>query len=504
MTRLAGPFLLVLLIALTPLFVAVIPPIHDYPFHLARMEILASLPHSPFLRAHYEVGSYFLPNVGMDVAMMPLYHLFPIVTAGRVFLGLTLALILSGTVALHAAIHRRVSVWPLLAAFLLYNWIFLFGFLNYILGIGLALWAAAAWIAMMRRPALWRIVVGSVLSVAVLFCHLSAFGVLALIVGGFELQRAGALFRSDRLAAVRGLALAAVPMFVALAVFVAVSPASGEAHQMMGYRSGLGWKPMIAYRTLFTTIGWLDILTLTPIAVGAAWLMWRKRVRVAPGMIVPFGLLVLAFLVLPFYIFGSEYGDARIPIAIAFVGIASTTMDRVPRAMLLAVVALLTVRSVVIARDWMESDSRIAAITDAFHRLPKGATLFTATAGPYPSLNYIDEAGLALWHPPLKHIASLAGLEPDVFVPSIWSDPSKQPMYVAPAFQVVKQLQGDNPFKTQATADLSAVFRKIAALPVSPSPTYMLLLFPDRLQGGLPAEATMIAHNGDFALMKLP
>ena len=152
MTRLAGPFLLVLLIALTPLFVAVIPPIHDYPFHLARMEILASLPHSPFLRAHYEVGSYFLPNVGMDVAMMPLYHLFPIVTAGRVFLGLTLALILSGTVALHAAIHRRVSVWPLLAAFFLYNWIFLFGFLNYILGIGLALWAAAVWMSPTESP----------------------------------------------------------------------------------------------------------------------------------------------------------------------------------------------------------------------------------------------------------------------------------------------------------------------------------------------------------------
>ena len=61
------------------------------------------------------------------------------------------ALIISGTLALNRALIGRWSVMPLFAIPLLYNFIFLVGLMNYIFGIGVALWALAGWIAVRER-----------------------------------------------------------------------------------------------------------------------------------------------------------------------------------------------------------------------------------------------------------------------------------------------------------------------------------------------------------------
>ena len=356
MTRFVGSFSLVVLAVLAPLAVAAVPPLHDYPFHLARADILASLPTSAFLRAHYQQGSFLLPNVGMDVVMVPLTRLFPVLVAGRVFLGLTLISMLTGAVALHAALHRRLSTWPLVAAFFMYNWIFLYGFVNYLLGVGLMLWATAGWVMLREHEAGWRLAWATVMAIALMFCHLSAFGLFAIVIAGMELQRAAGALRSNRWVTLRGLALSALPFAIALAVFVAVSPAAGEAREAMAYHGGRGWKPLVAYRSLLTTIDWLDVLTLSPLLAVVVLLVLRHRLRLAVPMATPLCLLVLVFVVMPFYLFGSQFGDTRLPIAILLVAIASTSVAGLNRRTAwwigLAAFALLSVRSAAIARDW--------------------------------------------------------------------------------------------------------------------------------------------------------
>src|ERR1700724_2527904 len=67
-----------LLAILATAFAAIIPvyatrflPINDYPFHLARMVILAQLDNPIFAR-FYEQGSFLLPNLAMDAVAVPL------------------------------------------------------------------------------------------------------------------------------------------------------------------------------------------------------------------------------------------------------------------------------------------------------------------------------------------------------------------------------------------------------------------------------------------------
>jgi hypothetical protein len=502
----------VLLIVLAPLFLCIVPPLHDYPFHLARADILRSLHGSTFLRTHYEQGSFLLPNVGMDVVMIPLTGSLPILLAGRVFLGIVLVVMLSGTIALHASLHRRLSAWPLLAGFFLFNWIFLYGFLNYLLGVGLMLWAAAGWIALRNCAVIWRLGWATIMALVLLACHLVSLGLFGIVVAGFELQRGLRTARSRRSAALRDMGLAGLPFVFALGVFAVLSPTAGEVKEVIAYHGGLGWKPLVAYRTLLTTAGWPDLLMLSPLVAGVVWSLWRGRLHFVVSMAASVLLLIAAFVVMPFALFGSLFGDARLPIAILLVVIASTSVTvssaRARCALGLGAMVLLCMHSIAIARDWRASDAIIAAFTDAFRLLPDGTTLYAATSGSFPSLDYRDADGLALWHPPLKHLVSLASLSRDIFVPSTWSDPYKQPMRVAPAFARIKEFQGDNPFKTSTTADLNGVIARIHELRTHVAqeapPDCLLLLYPDRFGGELPPDVAVIARGADFVLLRLP
>ncbi len=496
------------LVVLLPLFVVTIPPLHDYPFHLARADAIAVLMGQTGGVTHYQLGSFLLPNVGMDVVTLGLTAFMPPVLAGRVFLGLVLLTLLSGTVALHRVLHGRFSPWPLLAAFFLYNWMFLYGFTNYLIGVGLMLWSVAAWLAVGRVNVFAKLLTGTVMAVATLFCHLVAFGLFAVIIGGLALSETITRWRETRRLDLGVLLLPAIPVGVALGVFVAVSPTAGQVREPIEYAAWIGWKPLMAYRSVLGSIPWLDLVTVGPIVVLIALAAWRRRLRLANIMLLPVGLLVLTFIVMPYGLFGSLYADARLPIAILLVVIASLDLGAVPPKMLIAGVwgamALLVVRDAAIAREWHAEAPVIAEYRAAFDVLSPGSTLYAASAEPYPKLAYDSPAELARWHPPLKHMASLASIGHDLFVPSTWADPFKQPIVVEPREAAAKQLQGDNPFKTPTAESLADVITRIRALRGVGTPAeFLLLVRPEAMTGATPSGLVPVAHGSTFTLFRI-
>src|SRR5215469_16077076 len=71
-------------------------PLFDYPNHLARMHILSDLPQSPVLQQFYEIAWRPLPNLAMDAIVPVLAQLMPLAWAGKVFVLLTLLLLVGG------------------------------------------------------------------------------------------------------------------------------------------------------------------------------------------------------------------------------------------------------------------------------------------------------------------------------------------------------------------------------------------------------------------------
>ncbi len=498
--------LLVALVGLVPLLVVAIPPLHDYPFHLARADAIATLMGQNAGVTHYRLGSFLLPNVGMDVVTLGLTAFMPPVLAGRVFLCLVQVSLLSGTMALHRALHGRFSLWPLVAAFFLYNWIFFYGFTNYLIGVGMMLWGVAAWVAVGRDNPAAKVLTGTVLAVATLFCHLVAFGLYAVILAGLALDETIARWRETRRIAVGALLLPAIPLGVALAIFVAVSPTAGQAREPITYAMWFGWKPLMAYRTILSSFPRLDLLTVGPLVLLVAAAAWWRQLRIASTMVIPILLLILTFVVMPYGLFGSLYADARLPIAILLVIIAALDLRPLPRRVLIrgttVVLALLIARDTAIARAWYADEQVIAEYRAAFNVLPPGSTLYTASAEPFPKLAYASSVELARWHPPIKHLASLASIGHDIFVPSTWADPFKQPIAVAPEDMAAKQLQGDNPFQTPTADSLAEVVARIRALH-GPGAQFLLLLRPDAMTGTPPPDLAQTVRGATFTLFRI-
>src|SRR6266436_6230662 len=72
---------------LVPIWSVAFPPLLDYPNHLARSFVLAHLNDPAFTFSRFyqaDWGAY--PYLGMDASLTVLGRLFPIETAGRVFL----------------------------------------------------------------------------------------------------------------------------------------------------------------------------------------------------------------------------------------------------------------------------------------------------------------------------------------------------------------------------------------------------------------------------------
>src|SRR3954468_18387787 len=96
--------------------------------------------------------------------------------AGQVYTIATFVLILSGTMALNRQLYGHWSVLPMISFPLLYNNIFLIGTMNYVFGIGLCLWALAAWVALRERGLMLRLGVSTLFTLGLFFCHLFAVG----------------------------------------------------------------------------------------------------------------------------------------------------------------------------------------------------------------------------------------------------------------------------------------------------------------------------------------
>ena len=86
---------------LAPLLIADVPPILDYPNHLARFVLLAAGPDDPALGPVFTPHWTIIPDLAVDVIGPTLLRVMPVHFAGRILLGGILLLNLAGVLALH-------------------------------------------------------------------------------------------------------------------------------------------------------------------------------------------------------------------------------------------------------------------------------------------------------------------------------------------------------------------------------------------------------------------
>jgi hypothetical protein len=301
-----------------PILAVQVPPLTDYPNHLARCYVLAYGKSDPVLNQMFSAHWQIIPNIAVDLILPPLMHVFSPFTAGRLILALCLLVPASGAIALSYAYFQRHSFWQLAVGFVAPNTLFLMGFMNFQLAIGTALWGAAAWIHYRERyPAVT--VVGSVLiATLTFFFHLVGFCFYALLIGSYELSvilhRVVRTPPALRYGVVRGLVLA-IPLVVP-AILYALSPL-GKLNGTV-FRGGLYRKAAMSLVPFLSYSVRLDGLLVLPVLAFLITCMIAGRARVSRAALICSVILLAGYFVLPGEMKGGGWVDSRVPVLLGF------------------------------------------------------------------------------------------------------------------------------------------------------------------------------------------
>ena len=428
----------VLVLLALPIFSVTVPPLDDYPNHLARMHILADYAHSPALQANYVVAWKLAPYLGMDLVIPQLMHFMSVYMAGKVFLFLCLVLFVAGTAAIHFALFGRFSPWPAASALFGYSYVFSLGFANYLFGVGVWLLAFAGWIVLSRGPVLRRIILGSLLSLAVFFSHYFAFLGYGLCVGAYEL---GVWYYSRERsfqALLRRALAAGCPFLLPLAIAIAV-PKGQETASITQY-GALSEKLGVLLSPAAFPGARLDMVILLFALVVFAGGLLLGRLRVPPPMRAPLLLLGIVSVAMPNLVTGIWGMDYRFPVVFVYLLIAGSTWlslpPRVAVPLICAMLVLLTANVGSIVRAWRPIGAQFDEFRAALPVIPSGARVVA----------FREDSGInpALRHGPVGqyfHLPALAVIERDVYLPFLFKHPM-MPVESAPQFKAVDTPHG--------------------------------------------------------------
>lgn len=469
-----------------PLYWVQYPDIMDFPNHLARLHVLMHLPKSEILQHYYALRKFEIgTNLAMELVVPALAAWMNVVLALKVFASLATLLVTTGAVALGRAITGQVSYLLLGVLLFAHNAMFQMGLLNYLFGLGAAFWLLAAWISSSRRVGLWRWTAFASGSVVVYLCHLSAQGVYAVGVLGYELGRMYMRGGPMNRATWQALVLALTQFLPVIVLHFLVSTSTGSYIATSNEGSGLG-----------ASIAWLAYKSLLVFLAPAVSVSGYRLGQTVFGFLLGFLLyvgfreqllqlavrgrwivsaLALAIVLLPHAGFGSNLVDTRLLPAVGLVvwsGLEFTErsklMPKIVRGVIAIVVFLI---SLVTTWEWVSRDEEYRRVRNSLAQIPEGSKLATIV---------LDAQGRTPFISP--HVGAWSVIDRSVFLSSFYIWPF-QPFWVAyrePCVSLARLVRTDDPAAPPPTYDsIKNVY------------DYVLVLGADR------AERLRYAPNGE-------
>jgi hypothetical protein len=438
-----GPQIGVLFAAMTllisvPIWTHRLPPISDYVNHLARMDVIATLAKNPQLAHFYEINWQVIPNLTMDLIVPLLARFMNVYLAGQIYLVSMFALIISGGLALNRALFHRWSVLPLFAIPLLYNYVFLVGLMNYIFGIGVALWALAGWVALRERVWPLRMAVATACSVALFFCHLSALGIYGIGLLSFELLRLWQRRNERWPGRIADFVASGLP-FLVVAPLLYASPTMklvGSYYwEQRGKIDGL----------MYVISNYSDIAAFALIAILTVSMVWAVRHRVLRFHPLVFVLIVVGgavYLALPQMMFDTYMTDQRVPIGIAFMLLACGELELrrrlVRRGLLVVLLVLIAGRLIEIDYNWSRLSDMTSEFRSSVRRIAPGSKVFVAYADGSSFGDGVDDLGLV-------HAACIATIERSALVTTLFTVEGKQVLHLKPQYREFADVHDGTP-----------------------------------------------------------
>ena len=437
-TRQIGVLFVVLAaIASIPILLHPWPPLTDYMNHLSRMHVIATIGRDPDLARFYEINWQIVPNLMMDLVVPLIERVANVYVAGQIYTIAAFVVTMSGALALNRQLFGRWSILPLIAFPLVYNNVFLVGTMNYVFGIGLAIWSLVAWIALRERTMPLRLAVSTLCVLALFFCHLFVVGIYGIGLLAYELHRLRALAGAADVRAAgerTGWAWRAFDFVATGLPFLPVLPLmlnsptlnlwSSYYWELEGKLDGL-----LYVVEMYSHFAGVLLTAIVFFAMG-----WATRSRVLKFHAFGWMLLLVGgavYFAMPRVIFDTYMADQRLPISLAFMVIACAHLSLrhplVRRGFATVLVLLLALRIFEVQTVWNAAAATTTAFRDSVQQIERGSRVLVAYADPDGSDDQ-KEYGLV-------HAACLAIIERSALVTNAFTVVGKQIMQVRAEFR---------------------------------------------------------------------
>ena len=455
-----------LALLMAPLFMVDVPPLLDYPNHLARQWLLAGGVRDPILSRFYTPHWAVIPNIAVDLLMIALQRFMPVYLAGKIVLGLTIIVQFAGIAAYSRVLFARLSFWPIAFGLIGYNAILLLGFVSFALSLGLALLAAAGWVRWRENHPLATTVGLALAALFIFFCH--ALGVLFL---GFLLsarefdhvigaRAAGENWKREL--SFRTLALVAV-FLPSLLFYVALVPKQ-EVGNVFYYGPSIVISLFsLAFSSYSAT---LDALTFGAVILLVALCIGANKRALPLTTFLQLAVLVPLYFACPFRLGDEGWLNVHViymASLILFAGIAPVLSRRSATLVSCGVAALLCARVFVVSQVWHDYRGELAAFRQVIAPVAPGSSVLTVTLPPTENPRYWRAVPRARKIAALEladmHLPALLLIERHAFWPLLFNVPSQHAIKVQPRYLPLSVQQGELPryeaLTSPTKADLS-------------------------------------------------
>jgi hypothetical protein len=311
-----------------PLLYPPIPPLVDLLGHMGRYRVELDLASSPWLQRYYGFHWAAIGNLGVDVLVKLLGPALGLELSVKLIVLAIPPLTAAGFLWVAREVHGRIPPTAFFALPLIYGHPFLFGFVNYTLAMALTFLAFGLWLRLGRlgRTRL-RAVLFVPISVVIFFCHTYGWGALGLLCFSAEAVRQhdkGIGWWKAGLKAVLHASVMALPVVIMLAW-------RSETHG--GSISGwFDWSMKLLWLTTMFRDRWqlFDLVSLAVVPFVLVVALRDERLTFSRNLAFSAIVLIVAFAVLPWTVFGSAYADMRlVPYMMAVLLLAVRFRDRV-------------------------------------------------------------------------------------------------------------------------------------------------------------------------------
>ena len=412
---------LILLVLLTavPLLYPTIPPLTDLPEHMGRYRIQLSGPNDPLLKDYFSFHWSFIANLGVDLLIVPLAKIFGLELGVKLIVIGIVVLTASGILWTAHEAHGRVPPPVLFALPLAYNFPLIWGFLNFLLSMALALNAYALWLRLGRqgrwvlRHAVF-VPIGLILTTA----HIFGWAVLCLLAFGAETVRARDAGRKFVPSLWQGAisCLSLAPPLLLLIVWRS-GDASGQNIDWFAWRAKYVYMVSILRNSgmAFDLACVYFLWGLVAFGLAGVWVRMNRTLGIASLM------LMLAYILLPRILFGSAYADMRLAPYVMIIAVSAlvlvTPSRRQAAVVAAAATALFVLRIGILTDDFARHDRDNAHQLTALSLVKPGSRVFVEVHLPC----------LSLWETSrMDHLGAMAIVRRGAFANGQWTDAGAQ------------------------------------------------------------------------------